>query len=205
MGIFGFAPMVVVVGAGSGIASFKDMLEQARAAPGKLSFASGGLGSLPHLVGELVNLKAGVKISHVPYNGTAPLLQAQLSQQVDCSINVLPTVEPHIRNGALRLLAVAMPQRMPEFPDVPTFRELGHDVVAESAYGIAAPRGTPPAIVNILHDAFKAAVHDPQHLAVLARFDMPVRYLDTAGFTADAAVQAEEAKRIVQELGLRAE
>lgn len=80
---------------------------------------------------------------HVPYGGTAPLLQAQLSQQLDCSINVLSTVEPHIRNGALRLLGVAIPQRLTEFPDVPTFKENGVDVARGPWVGTMTPTAWP--------------------------------------------------------------
>nr|MCU0887177.1 tripartite tricarboxylate transporter substrate-binding protein [Rubritepida sp.] len=73
----------------------------------------------------------------------------------------------------------------------------------ESAYGIAAPRGTPPAVVNILHDAFKAAAHDPQHLAVIARFDMPLRYLDSEAYANDVVEVNRQEIATVQELGLR--
>jgi len=96
-----------------------------------------------------------------------------------------------------------MSERAKRFPAVPTFRDLGYDVIGESAYGIAGPRGMDPEVVRTIHDAFRLAVHDPQHLAVLARFDMPVRYLGSEDFANDAVLQAEEARRVVEELGLR--
>ena len=105
--------------------------------------------------------------------------------------------------GRVRPLGVWMSQRAARFPNVPTFRELGQDVVAESAYGIAAPRGTPSPIVTTIRDAFKLAVHDPQHLAVLARFDMPVRYLDSEAYADDVIQVNTQEIETVRELGLR--
>jgi tripartite-type tricarboxylate transporter receptor subunit TctC len=96
-----------------------------------------------------------------------------------------------------------MSERAKRFPNVPTFREAGYDVLGESTYGIAGPRGMEPEVVRTIHDAFRLAVHEPAHLAVLARFDMPVRYLGTEDFANEAVVLMEEARRIVEELGLR--
>jgi tripartite-type tricarboxylate transporter receptor subunit TctC len=96
-----------------------------------------------------------------------------------------------------------MSERVARFPAVPTFRELGWDVLGESTYGIAGPRGMDPEVVRVIHDAFRRAVHDPAHLAVLARFDMPVRYLGTEDFANEAVALMQEARRIVQELGLQ--
>jgi tripartite-type tricarboxylate transporter receptor subunit TctC len=105
--------------------------------------------------------------------------------------------------GRVRPLAVWMSERATRFPNVPTLREVGYDVLGESTYGVGGPRGMDPGLVRALHDAFKEALFDPAHLAVIARFDMPVRYLNSADYAAAAAAHYEDEKKTVQELGLK--
>jgi tripartite-type tricarboxylate transporter receptor subunit TctC len=186
-------------------APWRDMpalLDHARAHPGALNYGTPGVNTTEVQMQRLARA-AAVDWVPVPFRGAAPNLQALLGGQIHFSAETSAWADMALE-GTLRPLAVWMSERAKRFPDVPTFRELGYDVIGESAYGIAGPRGMEPEVVRTIHDAFRKAVHDPTHLAVLARFDMPVRYLDSQDFTADAAVQAEEARRIVQELGLRA-
>ncbi|MBV1797450.1 tripartite tricarboxylate transporter substrate binding protein [Siccirubricoccus sp. G192] len=186
-------------------APWRDMpalLDHARAHPGALNYGTPGVNTTEVQMQRLARA-AAVDWVPVPFRGAAPNLQALLGGQIHFSAETSAWADMALE-GTLRPLAVWMSERVKRFPDVPTFRELGYDVIGESAYGIAGPRGMEPEVVRTIHDAFRKAVHDPTHLAVLARFDMPVRYLDSQDFTADAAVQAEEARRIVQELGLKA-
>lgn len=154
VGVFGFAPMVVVVGAKSPITSFQDMISTARAKPKGLSFASGGLGSLPHLVGELVNLRSKVEITHVPYNGTGQATTDVAGGHVDVLYASVASAIPLIKGGKLRALAVTSAERIPLLPDVPTIAESGiPDFNVTSWYGYWVPKNTPPAVVNKLNKA----------------------------------------------------
>jgi tripartite-type tricarboxylate transporter receptor subunit TctC len=178
-----------------------ELIAYAKANPGVVNYGTPGVNTTDVQMGRLARM-AGIDWVTMPFRGAAPNLQALLGGQIHFSAETSAWADMALE-GQVRPLALWMSERVPRFPAVPTFRELGYDVIGESAYGIAGPRGMDPEVVRTIHDAFRAAVHDPQHLAVLARFDMPVRYLDTAAFTAEAAVLMEEARRIVQELGLR--
>ena len=185
-------------------APWRDMpalIEEARARPGALNYGTPGVNTTDVTMNRVARI-AGIDWVSVPFRGAAPNLQALLGGQIHFSAETSAWADMALE-GQVRPLAVWMSERVKRFPAVPTFRELGYDVVGESTYGIAGPRGMDPEVVAAVHDAFKLAVHDPQHLAVLARFDMPVRYLNTADFTADAVFQAEDARCVVAELGLK--
>jgi tripartite-type tricarboxylate transporter receptor subunit TctC len=162
VGIFGFAPMVVVVGERSPIKSFKDMIDTARANPGKLSFASGGLGSLPHLVGEVVNERSNVKIAHIAYNGTGHALSDVMGGHVDILYASVASAVPLIKSGKLRALAVTSAKRVDSLPDVPTIAESGlPDFDVTSWYALWMPKNTPQAIVDKVNKAMRDASARP--------------------------------------------
>ncbi len=182
--------------------TMQELLAHAKANPGMVNYGTPGVNTTDVQMQRLARM-AGIDWVPVPFRGASPNLQALLGGTIHFSAETSAWADMALE-GTVRPLALWMSERVTRFPTVPTFRELGYDVVGESAYGIAGPRGMDPEIVAAIHDAFRKAVHDPQHLAVLARFDMPVRYMNSADFAAEAAVQAEEARRVVQELGLRA-
>lgn len=182
--------------------TMQDLLAHAKANPGMVNYGTPGVNTTDVQMQRLARM-AGIDWVPVPFRGASPNLQALLGGTIHFSAETSAWADMALE-GTVRPLALWMSERVTRFPTVPTFRELGYDVVGESAYGIAGPRGMDPEIVAAIHDAFRKAVHDPQHLAVLARFDMPVRYMNSVDFAAEAAVQAEEARRVVQELGLRA-
>jgi len=181
--------------------TMRELLDHARANPGTLFYGTPGANTTDVTMTRLAR-PLGIEWTSVPFRGAAPNLQNLLGGQIHFSAETSAWADMALENR-LRPLALWMSQRASRFPNVPTFRELGHDVVAESAYGIGAPRGTPAPIVNIIHDAFKLAVHDPLHLAVLARFDMPVRYLDSEGYADDVVQVNRQEIETVRELGLR--
>lgn len=178
-----------------------ELVAFARANPGRINYGTPGANTTEVQMQRLARL-VGVEWVPVPFRGAAPNLQALLSGDIHFSAETSAWADMALE-GRLRPLAVWTSERAKRFPQVPTFRELGWDVLGESTYGIAGPRGMEPEVVRTIHDAFKAAVHDPQHLAVLARFDMPVRYLGTEDFANETVVLMEEARRIVRELGLK--
>jgi tripartite-type tricarboxylate transporter receptor subunit TctC len=108
-----------------------------------------------------------------------------------------------VAEGRMRALCVLTPERFPRFPDVPTMRDLGYDVVARTAYGLVGPRGIDPGVVRVLHDAFKAALLDPANERVRAQFDMPAVYHDPERYRDEVLRQAEYEKTVVQRLRLR--
>ena len=121
-----------------------ELVALAKAQPGKLNFASAGVGGLPHLAGELFKLTARIDIVHVPYRGAAPAINDLLGQQVQMAFLDLPVMLPHIKAGTLRPIALGAPKRAPTAPDVPTTAEVGMpDLLIENWYGMIAPAGTP--------------------------------------------------------------
>ncbi len=178
----GFFPAALVVSANHPAKNLTQFLQMAKDAKPEMSFGSWSTATSGHLMMEALKQTKGVNLLHVPYNGTAPLLQAQLSHQVDCSINVLSTVEPHIRNGALRLLAVAMPERLPEFPDVPTFKENGVDVARGPWVGIFGPVGLPADVVARVHDAVDATLKESAIVEQTKKMFFVVEHMDQRAY-----------------------
>ncbi len=133
-----------------------------KADPAKYGFyASAAAGSLPHFFGVMFARSAGIALTHVPYKGTAPAMQALASGEGVALSTVGADIKSVMDAGKARLLAVAGEKRAPTLPDVPTFRELGYDLVAQPWYALFAPGGTPPALVERLSKAAIAAVQDP--------------------------------------------
>jgi tripartite-type tricarboxylate transporter receptor subunit TctC len=133
-----------------------------KADPAKNGFyASAAAGSLPHFFGVMFGRSAGITLTHVPYKGTAPAMQALASGEVVALSTVVADIKSVMDAGKARLLAVAGEKRAPTLPDVPTFRELGYDLVAQPWYALFAPAGTPPALIERLSKAAIAAVQDP--------------------------------------------
>jgi tripartite-type tricarboxylate transporter receptor subunit TctC len=162
-------PEMLVVAANVPARNMKELIELARAQPGKLNFASSGPGSLPHLAGELLKLTAKIDIVHVPYRGAAPALNDLLSQQVQIVFLDLPVILPQIRAGALKPIALGAPQRAPTAPEVPTTAEAGMpELRIENWYGMIAPAGTPQEVVNALNKAALEAMRDPAVVEKLA-------------------------------------
>jgi len=130
--------------------------------PDKYGFyASAAAGSLPHFFGVMFARSAGIQLTHVPYKGTAPAMTALAAGEIAAASTVAADIRPLVEAGKARLLAVAGEQRDPMFPQVPTFREQGYDLVAQPWYALFAPAGTPPAVVDRLAQAAAAAVNDP--------------------------------------------
>lgn len=140
--------------------SVRDLLDAARAAPGKLNYGSGGVGSSQHLAGAMFKSRTGIDILHIPYKGSGPAVSDLLAGQVDMMIDTGSLAQ--VQAGALRALAIASRQRLPALPDVPTFAEAGiADMHASAWYGIVAPAGTPTAIVDRLNQNINAITASP--------------------------------------------
>lgn len=144
------------------VKTLADYVAWVKADTGKNGFyASAAAGSIPHFFGVMFARSAGITLTHVPYKGTAPAMQALAAGEVAAASTVVADIKPLVAAGKARLLAVAGEQRDPGFPDVPTFRQLGYDLVAQPWYALFAPAGTPPATIERLAKAAAAAVNDP--------------------------------------------
>lgn len=154
-------PSVFVVNPKIPAKTMRDFIAMAKAAPGRHTFASPGIGSLGHANVENFAHLAGIQLLHVPYKGAGPALNDALAGQVDALTDNLPSALPHIQAGRLRALALLSPQRSSLLPDVPTYRELGFEELSEGGwFGLMAPAGTPPAVVARLREAAHRAMED---------------------------------------------
>lgn len=159
--LVGRSPNILVVKPDSPYKSVKDLITAAKAAPGKLNFASQGNGTSAHLAGELFKNLAKVDLTHVPYRGAGPAITDLLGGQVDMMFATAAAVTPFLQSGKLRALGVTTAQRSPAYPNVPTIAESGvSGYAAESWYGLYAPAGTPADVISKLNAAARKAVEN---------------------------------------------
>ena len=156
-------PLVLVVGDSSPYRTAKDLIAAARQSPGKLNYGSGGVGSSTHLGAELFKQHGKLFITHIPYKGAGDAMLGVVSNQVDVLVTAAPTAIPQVRGGKARALMVTSPKRLSSLPDVPTASELGMPGFnATNWFGLAAPKGTPAAIVDKLQTEVKKALSSPE-------------------------------------------
>lgn len=192
----------VVVRADSPWKTWEEFLAYAKANPGKVSYGTPGVGSTLHITMERIAEQRGIEFLHAPFRGGADTSQALLSGAIDAQADSTGWA-PLVDDGKFRLLVTWGEQRAKRYPNVPTLRETGTDIVSASPYGITGPKNIDPGVVRVLHDVFKEALFDPAHVAVLERFDMNVVYMDSAQYAAFARDLAEQEAAIIRKLGLR--
>ncbi len=164
----GTTPNAIVVTAKLGVNSITDLIARAKAHPGELNWASPGAGTTPRLSGELLKLVAGIEMTHVPFNGAAPAIQALLAGTTEVAVSALPPVLPFAQSGELKVLALTGAHRWPDLPDVPTMVELGYkDFVAETAQFFFAPAKTAPDILAKLSAKSIEVLKTPDAVAQL--------------------------------------
>ncbi len=191
----------IVVPADSPFKNWADFVAYAKANPGKLTYGSTGTLTSPHLTTELVAQRAGIQLQHVPYKGSADLTLALMSGQLMAGADSTGWA-PYVESDKMRVLNTWGDKRLARFPDAPTLKELGYDIVQNSPFGIGAPRGTPPEVVKKLHDAFKQAMDEPSYLAALAKYDMVPIYMGSADYTRFARETVDREKAVIDKLGL---
>lgn len=191
----------VVTGANSQFKTWQDVVEFAKRNPGVVTYASTGTGGANHLGMERIAQAAGIELTHVPYKGASEVLNAVAGGHVMLGAES-PTAKPMADAGLLRFLNIWTSTRDKRLPDVPTLKELGYDVVVDSPFGIAGPKGMDPAVVKRLHDAFKVALEDQEVLATLDRLSMAPVYMGTDDYRKSIRERYEVEKEIVQKLGL---
>jgi tripartite-type tricarboxylate transporter receptor subunit TctC len=191
----------IVVRSDSPIKSIKDLVDYAKANPGKFTYGSTGNGTTPHLAVEEFAMKAGIKLQHVPFKGNAEGMQAILGGHI-MSHSDATGWGPHVEAGTCRLLATYGSKRTKRWPNIPTLNELGYDTVSDSPFGVGAPKGMDPAITRKLHDTFKATLEDPKVLASFEKYDQSVIYMNTEDYTKYARETFPKEKKLIEQLGL---
>ncbi|WP_180683853.1 tripartite tricarboxylate transporter substrate binding protein [Tepidicella baoligensis] len=181
--------------------TIQEFVAYAKANPGQLEYGHTGTGTTPHLAVEEFAAKAGIQLNHIPFKGSAEIMNAILGGHIRV-MSGTTEFAPHVQSGRLRLLATLGSQRNKAFPNVPTLKESGWDTIVESPFGIGGPAGMAPAVVQVLHDAFKQTLDDPKVLETLDKFYMPTIYMNTADYTAYAERTFAAEKATIERLGL---
>lgn len=182
-------PSVMVANPRFEARSVREYVELARKRPGGLDFATSGAGSSNHLLGVRLSMVAGVAMNHIPYRGAGPAMTDVIAGVVPVMFDSLPSASAHIRAGSVRALGISSAERSPSFPDVPTFREQGFDIVSLSWFGLSGPRGMAPDVVERVN---------AEVLKLLARPDVRARF-DEFGGTPGTLSAAEYTALVRQE------
>ena len=191
----------IVVRADAPWRSLQDLLDAARANPGRITYGTLGPTSVQHMAMLEIVQRTGTEMTHVPYRGGGERYTGLLGRQIDVVADASGWAAM-VQDGQFRALVVWGGQRMGRFPDVPTLRDAGIDMVVNSPYGVGGPKGMDPAVVAKLHEAMKEALFDPVTQAVMERFNMPTLYLDSAGFDAAARRQVEIERENLRRAGM---
>ena len=198
IGLVGRVPNVLIVNPASGIDSVATLIQRAKAAPGKLNYASNGNGTSLHLSAELLKATSGSFITHIPYRGAAAAVTALIAHEVDMAFENLPSVLGQIQGGRVKALAVTTRQRSKALPQVPTLAESGMPDFDVSAYfGVAAPAGVPADIRARVEAALDKLARDPAVIGPMERAGAEVGFMGSAAAARFMAADAATWKRVV--------
>lgn len=202
LGVSGYTFGLTVL-ADSPYKSFTEYIEAARRQPGKIDYGSTGIGTSPHLLMEELAGNAKVTLNHVPFKGNADLQQALLGGHVMAQSDASGW-DKYVDGGQMRLLVTFGEKRTKRWPQVPTAQDLGYGVVSTSPYGLVGPKGMNPAVVKLLHDAFKKAMEDPKHVELLDQLNQDAWYRSGEDYAAWARETFAKDKALIERLGLSA-
>jgi tripartite-type tricarboxylate transporter receptor subunit TctC len=188
------------------VKTLKDFLTWAKANPDRANYGSPGAGSMPHLLGALLGLRAGVALRHVPYRGTVPSITDLVGGQVSAAMNPSGDYLQYMKAGRVRVLATSGRQRSPYLPDVPTFTELGYpDVTSEEWFGFYAPARTPAATLASANAAINQALRDKAVIDSLALVGLLAHGSSAQDMAADQKAEFERWAPLVKQIGFTAE
>ena len=193
----------IVVRSDSPWKTFEEFVADAKAHPTKLTYGTFGQASIQNLVMVDLQQRLGIELTHVPYKGGGDLYNGLLGSQIDAVADASGWI-PLVQGGKFRLLIVWGSQRMKLFPEVRTLKDAGIDLVVNSPYGVCGPKGMEPAIVKKIHDAMKSALFDEATQAVMATYNMPTLYLDTAAYDKAAREQEKIERENLKRVGMLA-
>ena len=196
----GSSPNVILVHPSSPLKTMAELIAMAKAGKDKLNVINPGQGSTPHLTAELLQIKAGIPIENIPYNGAGPAIQAILAKTTPVGTTALPPAHPHIKSGALRALALTGERRWFDLPDVPTMVEAGFpDIVSETFQGMYAPAGTPDAIVQRVSAETLAVLKEPEVSSKLRDIGFDVRAAGPQGLAVRVAREVPMWRDVIQQ------
>jgi len=199
-------PSLLVVHPSLPVRNVKELVALARARPGALNYASGGLGTSTQLLMELFKLQAGVKITHVPYKGTGPALVDQISGQIEVAFSTIIAVLPYIQSGRLRAIAVSTRERFPTLPGLPTVAESGFkDFDGGSWQGIVMPAGTPREAVNKVNLDLTKMLRSPDTKEKILAMGGITLGNSPEEFSAFVRAEIEKWARVVKAAGIKPE
>ena len=206
IGRIGFGPSVLVVNPALPVHSVAELIKYAKAAPAPLQFGSPGIGTVNHLAGELLAKEAGIKLQHIPYKGNGPALTDLLGNHIPMMFVPIPVAIGNVQAGKLRALAVASAKRSSLLPDLATMQEQGvADFDVGFRYGLAAPAGTPPAIIAQLNKALNVALASDEVKKRLATDGVDTLPSTPEEYKADIDKDETKWGGLVRELGLKAQ
>ena len=200
----GASPNVILTRPGSGIATIKDLIDKAKAEPGKITYSSPGVGSVSQLAVELLELRTNTKLIHVPFQGAAPAAQAAMAGTTDVgSVNVAGLIG-FIQSGKLKALVQTGEKRWPDLPDVPTMQEVGiPNAVVETTQMLLAPAGTPRPIIDRLAKEVQAIMAKPDVRARMLKASFAVQYEGPDQLRARIAREVPMWKDLVERAGIK--
>jgi tripartite-type tricarboxylate transporter receptor subunit TctC len=192
----------VVVRADAPWRSFGDLLTYAKANPGKITYGTPGAGTSLHITMEQIARQQGIKWVHVPFRGNAEAMTSLLGGHIEVLADSTGWA-PQVNEGKFRLLVTWGATRTRNWPNVPTLRDIGIDIVSNSPYGIGGPKGMDPRVVKVLQDAFRQGLEEPANLEKMALFDQERFYLSSEDYHRFAMQQIVEQKQMIEDLGLK--
>jgi tripartite-type tricarboxylate transporter receptor subunit TctC len=184
--------------------SVPEFVAYAKANPGKVNYASAGIGSMQHMTGELFKMMTGIDMVHVPYRGGAPALSDLLAGQVQVMFEFMATTIPHVRSGGLRALAVTSAMRWPELPHAPTVGEFVPGFEASTLQGIASPKQTAPDVIERLNREVNAILDEPRMKSRIAELGSESLPGSSAKFTRLIATDSEKWAKVIRAAGIKA-
>jgi tripartite-type tricarboxylate transporter receptor subunit TctC len=191
----------IVVNKDSPFKTWDDLVAYAKQHPGKVTYGSVGHGTSQHLATEAIAEKAGLKFQHIPYKGSSEVMSALLGGHIDFGVDS-SGMAPHVDSGRMRLLITFGKERTKKWNTVPILNEYGYDLVFESPWGLAGPKGMPPEVVQKLHDAFKKALFSDNMKKVLASVDQPIVYLNPEDYGKFIVESNKEEGALMKRLGV---
>ena len=204
--LIGVSPMFLFAHPSLQATNIKEFIALAKTQPGKIAIASGGTGATTHLMAELLQTHAGIKLNHVPYKGAGPALSDVVAGQVPATFTSMATAAPFAKSGRLRILGVTTSKRMAAFPDVPTFEESGvSGMVVEHWWGVMAPAGVPKAIIDKLRAAIVNAVNSPEVRERFTALSVEPRTTIPEQFRALLASDVKRWAKVVKDAGIHIE
>ena len=204
--LVGTFPTVLAVNGSSPITSVAQLIDQARAKPGEITYGFGGNGTMNHLTGQLLARATGVPLTHIPYRGSAPAMNDLMGGQIVALMESLPTAIGYFTSGRMRPLAVSENERSPSLPDVPTFREAGFPgVVTTNWFGFSTPAGIPPELAKRWETEISAALQSAEVKEKFAKIGVRPGTLGAEGYTALIRSELTRWREVVTAGNIRAD